>query len=111
MKHNEDTHGVTGTAADILLALYPKRWRRRYEDEYRGVLEQCPPSFVLMIDVCRGALGAHLTYRLDEQRREARRERAGRQAAIALCWKLALCGVRIRPRNASPYRPLSGILS
>jgi hypothetical protein len=43
-----------------LLRLYPRAWRRRYEDEFAAVLEQQPTSFRLILDVILGAIDAHL---------------------------------------------------
>ena len=48
--------------ADRLLALYPSRWRERYEEEFRAVLADCPLTITLIADVCRGAADAHLQF-------------------------------------------------
>jgi hypothetical protein len=42
-----------------LVGLYPERWRARYGDEFRALLEEEPASPSLLIDVIRGALHAH----------------------------------------------------
>jgi hypothetical protein len=44
-----------------LVALYPERWRARYGDEFRALLEAEPATPSLVIDVIRGAIGAHAT--------------------------------------------------
>lgn len=44
-----------------LVALYPERWRARYGDEFRALLEAEPASPSLVIDVIRGAIDAHAT--------------------------------------------------
>lgn len=42
-----------------LVALYPERWRARYGDEFRALVEAEPASPSLVIDIIRGAIGAH----------------------------------------------------
>jgi hypothetical protein len=44
----------------LLLRLYPRVWRARYEEEFLAVLTSHPFSFFEGIDVMRGALDAHL---------------------------------------------------
>ena len=43
-----------------LLALYPEMWRNRYQDEFAALLEQCPASPRMVIDVLTGAIDAQL---------------------------------------------------
>ena len=43
-----------------LVRLYPSRWRRRYEAEFRALLDEAPLSPRLVLDVLAGALGARL---------------------------------------------------
>ena len=43
-----------------LLWLYPRRWRRRYSDEFLAVLEERGFSLMVVLDVLRGALDAWL---------------------------------------------------
>ena len=43
-----------------LLTLYPRTWRERYEDEFRGLITERPPTPVDRIDIVRGALDAHI---------------------------------------------------
>lgn len=43
-----------------LLRLYPRAWRARYEEEMLAMLELCPRSLWNQIDLCFGALDAHL---------------------------------------------------
>lgn len=45
----------------LLLSLYPARWRRRYGDEFRVVLESRPLGPFDVADVLLGALDARLT--------------------------------------------------
>ena len=45
----------------LLLALYPARWRARYEEEFRAVLESRPLGPFDVADVLIGALDARLT--------------------------------------------------
>jgi hypothetical protein len=45
----------------LLLALYPARWRRRYGEEFRAVLESRPLGPFDVADVLIGALDARLT--------------------------------------------------
>ena len=40
--------------------LYPRRWRRRYGDEFLAVLEEHGLSLMVLLDVVRGALDARL---------------------------------------------------
>ncbi|GAB4522984.1 MAG: hypothetical protein OHK0046_36280 [Anaerolineae bacterium] len=44
----------------ILLALYPRAWRQRYEDEFRALLEQCDLSLFDLIDIALGGLDARV---------------------------------------------------
>ena len=46
---------------DLLLAMYPARWRRRYGEEFRAVLEARPLGPFDVADVLLGALDARLT--------------------------------------------------
>jgi hypothetical protein len=48
----------------VLLRLYPRAWRTRYEEEFLMVLASRPFSFFEGIDVIRGALDAYLHPRL-----------------------------------------------
>ncbi len=67
-----------------LVQLYPGRWRRRYGDEFRALLDDEPLSPALVMDVLTGALGAHLTYPLEEPIMSARRlQVAARLLALA----------------------------
>jgi hypothetical protein len=43
-----------------LLWLYPRRWRRRYGDEFLALVEERGFSAALVLDVLRGALDAWL---------------------------------------------------
>lgn len=43
-----------------LVRLYPQRWRRRYEAEFRALLEQESLSLRLVLDVLAGAIAARL---------------------------------------------------
>ena len=45
----------------LLVALYPARWRRRYGEEFRAVLESRPLGPFDVVDVLLGALDARLT--------------------------------------------------
>src|SRR5487761_2099671 len=44
----------------LLVRLYPSRWRRRYEDEFRALLEEEPVSARLVLDVIAAAFAATL---------------------------------------------------
>lgn len=48
------------TMLNILLRLYPREWRERYEDEFAALLELNPLSLVDLGDIALGALDAHL---------------------------------------------------
>lgn len=43
---------------DLLIRLYPRSWRKRYEDEFRAMLEQYRPTLWEGLDILRGALDA-----------------------------------------------------
>jgi DnaJ homolog subfamily C member 28 len=43
-----------------LLALYPRRWRARYGEEFLALLEDTPLSPRMVLDCLRGALDAHV---------------------------------------------------
>lgn len=43
-----------------LLALYPRTWRSRYEEEFRALIDERPPTFVERFDIVRSAIDAHL---------------------------------------------------
>jgi hypothetical protein len=43
-----------------LLRLYPRQWRQRYEEEFVALLEGCPRSPLVLLDVLLGALDAHI---------------------------------------------------
>lgn len=45
--------------ASILLSLYPRAWRARYEAEFRAMLDDHPPSAMQALDIALGALDAH----------------------------------------------------
>jgi hypothetical protein len=44
----------------MLLSLYPRAWRERYEDEFLALLEARPPDTHDRIDIVRGAIDARL---------------------------------------------------
>ena len=43
-----------------LIALYPERWRARYEDEFLALLAERPPDVLERVDIVRGAIDARL---------------------------------------------------
>ena len=43
-----------------LLSLYPRGWRSRYEQEFRALIEERPPTLIERFDIVRSALDAHL---------------------------------------------------
>ena len=44
-----------------LISLYPRSWRRRYEAEFRALLDQHPLDAWDVADIVRGAFDAHWT--------------------------------------------------
>jgi len=50
----------------LLLALYPARWRRRYGEEFRAVLESRPLGPFDVADIFLGALDARFAFRSSE---------------------------------------------
>lgn len=91
--------------ADRLMALYPRRWRRRYEDEFREVLEQCPLSLHLTADVCKGAVDAHLHYERRLRRLEALRQARSRRALVAAVLLVYLLPLAATARPDGVFRP------
>jgi len=47
----------------LLVKLYPKYWRLRYEEEYILFLDRFPMSPSIAIDILRGAFDAHTSLR------------------------------------------------
>lgn len=43
-----------------LLRLYPHTWRERYGEEFEALLEECPLSFMSLLDILMGALDARV---------------------------------------------------
>ncbi len=43
----------------LLLNLYPRDWRERYESEFRAMLEDHPVSLMETVDIALGAIDAH----------------------------------------------------
>ena len=64
----------------LLLALYPARWRRRYGEEFRAVLESRPLGPFDVADVVLGALDARLALRLPDPGKQ----RGGRLTMLRL---------------------------
>jgi len=111
MKTSCSSPGITGPISDFLLALYPGHWRQRYEDEFRAVLEDCPPSVAVIADICWGALVARFTYGRAERQRAACRRARTRRAATAAFLLIALSNAPVGSGRFGPYRPLRAILS
>jgi hypothetical protein len=53
--------------ASLLLNLYPRAWRNRYEAEFRAMLEEHPVSAMEAIDIALGAVDAHLQPQRDAE--------------------------------------------
>jgi hypothetical protein len=51
---------MTRRLATLTLNLYPLAFRRRYGREMRALIEESPARFTTLLDLLRGALGAHL---------------------------------------------------
>ncbi len=47
----------------LLLAMYPKRWRARYGDEFAALLQETPLTLAAIVDVLRHAVGLRLQAR------------------------------------------------
>jgi hypothetical protein len=43
-----------------LVSLYPRGWRSRYEDEFRALIDERPPTLIERFDIVRSAFDAHL---------------------------------------------------
>jgi hypothetical protein len=99
---------------DLLLRLYPTRWRARYGDEFAAVLEERPLGPFDVADVLLGALDAHLHLRGLGAASEHRKGftmtlRIGGYAAIVggVLWLLALAGNAINNGGES-FSPFLG---
>jgi hypothetical protein len=51
----------------MLIRLYPRRWRKRYEDEFAALLEEIPLTPLTVLDLLLSALDAHLNFGLEEE--------------------------------------------
>ena len=72
---------------NVLIALYPEAWRRRYASEMHALLEDNPPGPRATVDLLRGAVVAHL-HPLDASRP---RERARNSVSGVLGCFICLC--------------------
>lgn len=61
----------------LLLRLYPRAWRQRYEDEFAALLEHHTTSPRLILDIILGAIDAHLWPRVSAAGRELAAKAAG----------------------------------
>lgn len=59
----------------LLLALYPRGWRRRYGAEFGAVLDEQRSSPGLLLDVVLGAIDAHLDPQVADDGEESLRRR------------------------------------
>jgi hypothetical protein len=66
-----------------LLDLYPRAWRRRYEAEFRGLLEARPPSARDRLDIVLGAIDARLNPQVDSTDVRAERQAGDPVSRIA----------------------------
>jgi hypothetical protein len=78
---------VTRRLARIGLSLYPLAFRRRYGEEMRELLEERPATLLMVLDLWRGALLAHVRPPpgIAEQLDAADRVRASASGVLA-CW-------------------------
>lgn len=51
---------------EVLLRLYPRWWRTRYEAEFAALLEETAPGFTSLLDIVVCALSAHLSSFVEE---------------------------------------------
>lgn len=59
----------------VLLALYPRAWRRRYGAEFAALLDEQRPFPGLVLDVVLGAIDAHLDPQLADEGETSLRRR------------------------------------
>jgi len=85
-----------------LFRLYPRAWRRRYEEEYLSLLEQIPLSGGVVWDILTGALDAHLHPR---RFRALNKRRAGWVTVCLLFFVLSLPPIRLTTKDRSPALP------
>lgn len=74
-----------------LLLLYPRAWRRRYEDEFLALLEDRPLTAADLLDIVRGALDAH--YVLLAQRRSTMGHKFNELLLRSLVWRTVIIGI------------------
>jgi hypothetical protein len=65
--------------ARTIVALYSRRWRARYGDEFLALLESLPPTSANVIDACLPALSRHA-------------QRVAVALAIAACAAVSVAG-------------------
>jgi hypothetical protein len=83
--------------ARIALAFYPLAYRRRYGEEMATLLEDTAPSPSAIVDLLRGAAGAHLRPEPAVAAEVAPEERLRRGlGSVLLCWVLfAIAGLAL----------------
>lgn len=90
----------------VLVHLYPARWRRRYGDEFRAVLDDEPLGPRLVMDVLVGAISAHITYTTEEPIMSARRLRmpSALLAVVAIFPAMLVVGALLARGFLRPYQ-------
>jgi hypothetical protein len=85
---------VSRRLARAALAVYPLAFRRRYGAEMRALLDESTPSALSVLDLLRGALGAHLRPPVGLRAALAPEERVRASvSAVLACWvAFALAG-------------------
>lgn len=73
--------------AAVALALYPLAFRRRYGEELKALLEEAPVRAVTVLDLLRGAIGAHLHPGIGPQGVVSLEDRLRASlSAVLACW-------------------------
>ena len=95
--------------ARLALRLYPPAYRRRYGDEMEALVEDSGPTAGAVVDLLRGAIGAHLRPAPGVTATIGREERLRRGLGAALgCWLLfAVAGLAFY--KTTEGRPFEGV--
>jgi hypothetical protein len=71
---------------DLLVNLYPERWRARYGEEYRALLEQLSLTPRLLVDIVMAATAAHLDPKWEPARPAVLRRLRAEELVVLMAW-------------------------
>jgi hypothetical protein len=100
---------VSTRLAHLMLRLYPLAYRRRYGEEMEALLEDGASGPAAVVDLLRGAIGAHLRPAPGVSAEVPREERLRRGlGAVLLCWLVfAVAGLALY--KTIEGRPFEGV--